>query len=217
MKEEEEVSLVYHLKHGRPMPGCLPLFVLLAGLLVVLGMELVQVRKPEPLRPRGEGNVYYRNDELLHFHVLQRSPLPLRLPAGADPAQAPNAGTPSLTLERQVELLPAPAPTLFSSAPDSAVLNKAALLELPPAETDVEGGEREGYEDPRTAEESEEDGSSGVSSEVEGERGSAEGGEGDGASGERAEGEEPEGREVPGEGVGSEPGQETSPMKEVQP
>ncbi len=199
MKEQEEVSLVYHLKHGRPMPGCLPLFVLLAGVLVVLAMELVQVRKPEPLRPRGEGNVYYRNDELLHFHVLQRSPLPLRLPACADPAQAPDAETPPLMLEREVSLLPAPAPTLFSSAPDSAVLDKAVLLELPPGETDAAGDEGE---------------------EDEGQSPGGEGGsEREGKGRENSEGE----NSRSGEGVNEEDGspsppvQEPPPVKEVQP
>lgn len=237
MKEQEEANLVYHLKHGRSMPGCLPLFVLLSGVLVVLAMELVQVRKPEPLRPRGEGNVYYRNDELLHFHVLQRSPLPLRLPISADPAQAPDAETPPLTLERPVELLPAPAPTLFSSAPDSAVLDKAALLELPPAETDVvppaetdaAGGEREGGEGRKVDGESERDGSrrDSVENESDGSReadrgseregGIAEHDERGGAGREQGEEEEAGSGEGVSENAGSKPGQEASPVKEVQP
>lgn len=134
MNNKEESSLVYHLEHGRSMPGCLPLFVLIAGVLAVLGMELVEVQKPKSLRPRGEGDVYYRNDELLHFHAFQRSPLPLRLPVTVDPAQAPDREMPPLSSERRVSLLPAPAPALFGSAPDSAVLEKSSLLRLPPPE-----------------------------------------------------------------------------------
>lgn len=141
MNKEGEVSLVYHIKHGRSMPGCLPLFVLIAGACVVLGLMFVEVRKPEPLRPRGEGNVYYRNDELLHFHAFQRSPLPFRLPASIDPAQTPDREMPPLSPERKVELLPAPAPSLFGSAPDSAVLEKASLLRLPPPEEEIPAAE----------------------------------------------------------------------------
>ena len=62
--KSESINLLYHRAHTRPMPGCLPLFVILAALLVV-GIAIVfKVNLPPPVEPRGEGNIIYRQDEL---------------------------------------------------------------------------------------------------------------------------------------------------------
>lgn len=130
-------KLVFHSLHTRPMPGCLPLFFLLAALLVGGVICLVEVTLPKPIRPRGVGNVYYRNDELTRFQVRQHAALPLRLPAYADPAaQLPLPKRP-LTLKREAGPVPALPPA--GQAPDSAVLSADALLALPPA-PQQEGG-----------------------------------------------------------------------------
>ena len=136
-------KLIYHSLHRRPMPGCLPLFFLMAALATAGVISLVRVAMPEPLRPRGQGSVQYRNDELTRFQVRQRSALPLRLPAYADPAsQLPGAGY-ELPLSREVSLQPAPPLPISAEPPDSAVLDAGALLRLPPAEESAPQPERE--------------------------------------------------------------------------
>lgn len=133
--KHDPIKLIYHTMHKRPMPGCLPLFFVLAALVVVGIISLVRVVTPEPLRPRGVGNVYYRNDELTRFQVRQRSAMPLRLPVYADPAARPPIPEHPLDPVRQVELQATPAVTsLPGAAPDSAVLNAESLLALPPEE-----------------------------------------------------------------------------------
>lgn len=128
-------KLIYHSLHKRPMPGCLPLFMLLAALVTGGVMWLVQVRMPEPFRPRGTGTVHYRNDELTRFQVRQRSALPLRLPAYADPAAHLPELNYELPLSRPVNLQPAPPLPITTEPPDSAVLDAATLLQLPPEQS----------------------------------------------------------------------------------
>lgn len=123
-------KLIYHSLHKRPMPGCLPLFFMLAALVSGLVMWLVEVKLPEPFRPRGTGVVHYRNDELTRFQVRQRSALPLRLPG--DPATQLPGPLHTLPLTRAVELQPAPPLPITTEPPDSAVLDAASLLRLPP-------------------------------------------------------------------------------------
>ena len=130
----DPTKLLYHSLHKRPMPGCLPLFVLLAALVTGGLMCLVQVRLPAPIRPRGVGTVDYRNDELTRFQVRQRSALPLRLPTYADPAEQLPEAPQELPLNRPVNLLPAPPLPITTEPPDSAVLDAAFLLQLPPQE-----------------------------------------------------------------------------------
>lgn len=126
------IQLIYHSMHKRPMPGCLPLFVLMAGAVVVGLICLVRVVLPEPLRPQGVGSMYYQHDELTRFQVRQRSALPLRLPAHADPAAQLPLPTSHLPLKREIEPMPAPAQHIVSQGHDSAVLNAEELLALPP-------------------------------------------------------------------------------------
>lgn len=149
MKDEKEHSLLFHSLHSRPMPGCLPLFMLLAALLLGGAFALVRVKMPDRVRSRGESNVYYRNDSLTHFEIRRRSPLPLRLPASVEPVNAVAASVQPLSAECKVKLHSLEAPPLFGVAPDSVVLDAADLMALPPvsaptAEENVqpqEGGE----------------------------------------------------------------------------
>lgn len=104
-------------------------------------MLLVQVKMPEPIRPRGEGNLYYRDDELLRLQINQRSPLPLQLPDSLDPARAVGAATSSLAWSKTVNLLPLESPRIYTPAPDSAVLNAAELISLPPLQVSAESSE----------------------------------------------------------------------------
>lgn len=135
-------KLIYHSLHKRPMPGCLPLFFLLAALATAGVIWLVRVKLPEPFRPRGVGDVQYRNDELTRFQVRQRSALPLRLPQYADPAAQLPLEQRELSTARRAELQEAPPLPLTTEPPDSAVLSAAELLELPPAEpAEAEGKE----------------------------------------------------------------------------
>lgn len=131
-------NLIYHSLHKRPMPGCLPLFFLLAALLTVAIVKVVQVTLPEPFHARGVGNVQYRNDELTRFQVRQRSALPLRLPTYADPAAQLPIPPHELPLSRAVPLQQAPPLPITAEPPDSAVLDAENLLQLPPPETEVE-------------------------------------------------------------------------------
>lgn len=141
--KNKPAKLLFHSLHSRPMPGCLPLFFLMAAAVTGVVIALVHVTLPQQLRPRGVGNVYYRNDELTRFQVRQSSALPLRLPAYADPAAHSPAEAPGLPLKRELTPLPAPPYSLLSdAAPDSAVLDAGSLLALPPAEApQQEGGE----------------------------------------------------------------------------
>lgn len=130
--KHDPAKLIYHSMHKRPMPGCLPLFFAMSALAVAGVMLLVEVKLPEPLRPRGVGNVFYQNDELTRFQVRQHSALPLQLPVYADPTARLPLPSHELPLHREVKLETPPAQTFSSEAPDSAVLNAEELLALPP-------------------------------------------------------------------------------------
>ena len=130
--KRDPIKLLYHSLHKRPMSGCLPLFFVLAALVVAGVISLVRVVTPQPLRPRGVGNVYYRNDELTRFQVRQRSALPLRLPAYADPAARPAIPQHELPLYREVELQTLPPLPSIPPPPDTAVPGADTLPELPP-------------------------------------------------------------------------------------
>lgn len=139
MKSDKEHSLIYHSLHSRPMPGCMPLFMLLSALFLGGAMLLVKVVMPEPLRPKGEGNIYYRDDAILRFQINQRSPLPLRMPESLDPAREGASSKTALSWVKPVSLLPLASPRIYSPAPDSAVLSSEDLMALPPAQpTEVE-------------------------------------------------------------------------------
>ncbi len=130
---ERQDNLVFHSRHRRHVRGgCMPVFVLLslAGLAGVL--LLVRVEMKPPLRPAGEGNIFYRHDELLESQIRQRSPLPLRLPRYVAPLRQ-DEGVVNLPLRRRLRAAEAPEELPYSAAADSVVLNADALLELPPA------------------------------------------------------------------------------------
>ncbi len=134
MKHDKEHSLIYHSLHSRPMPGCMPLFMLLSALFLGGAMLLIQVVMPERIRPQGEGNLYYRDDAILRHQINQRSPLPLRLPESLDPTKENGAAASTLSWVKPVSLLPLFSPRIYSPAPDSAVLNAQDLLALPPVQ-----------------------------------------------------------------------------------
>ena len=140
-KEQEEHSLLYHAMHSRPMPGCLPLFFLLAALLVAGLMLLVDVRMPQRVRPQGHGKVTYRSDEITNMRMQLRSPLPLILPIFADPSRKDVAAGQTLPRRFEPTLTPAPEQPLYDTVPASMVLDEQKLLELPPAGMLTDGKE----------------------------------------------------------------------------
>lgn len=131
MKDKEH-SLLYHTMHSRPMPGCLPLFFLLAMIVVGVGLWVAPVEMPERVKPRGVGKVYKKEGRLTDFVLRRQSPLPLHLPLHADPEYREDLAAASMPLLRESRVLPPPPQELFDPAADSAVLDAAALLELPP-------------------------------------------------------------------------------------
>ncbi len=131
MKDKEH-SLLYHTMHSRPMPGCLPLFFLLAMVVVGVGLWAAPVEMPERVKPRGVGKVYKKEGRLTDFVLRRQSPLPLHLPLHADPEYCEDLAAASMPLLRESRVLPPPPQELFDPAADSAVLDAAALLELPP-------------------------------------------------------------------------------------
>ncbi len=114
------------------MPGCLPLFFLLAMIVVGTGLWLAPVEMPARVRPKGVGKVYVKNDRLTDFVLRRKSPLPLHLPLHADPEYQEDLAAASMPLIRRAQIVPPPPQELFEPAADSAVLDATALLELPP-------------------------------------------------------------------------------------
>ena len=130
MKDKEH-SLLYHSLHSRPMPGCLPLFFLMAMVVVGVGIWFIPVKMPERVLPKGVGRLYVKNDRFTDFILRRTSPIPLHLPLHADPEHQEDVAAASMPLLRPVEILPPPPMPLFDEAPDSAVLNAAELLAYP--------------------------------------------------------------------------------------
>lgn len=132
-RDDQQPGLLYHSLHGRvSLKGCLPLAFILVGCAVYGVVSTLEVVMPKPVRSRGEGQVYYRNDELIHFQIRQRSPLPLNLPTYADPARQEAAAAVKREPRMQAGPQGAPAFDFLLVPPDSIVLNEADLLELPP-------------------------------------------------------------------------------------
>lgn len=117
--------------HSRPMPGCLPLFFLLALGVAALCIWIAPVKMPERVRPKGTGQVFVKTDRLTHFLLRRQSPLPLHLPNSADPEYHEDAAAAAMPLLRSARILPPPAQPVGPVVADSAVLDEAALLELP--------------------------------------------------------------------------------------
>lgn len=130
MPDRTPDPLTFHTRFDRRAHGCLPLFVVGGGLLVLALLWLVPVQKPEPLRPRGVGQLLISDNEMVDFMVRAQSPLPLLQPRMLDPEFDE---TNRMPLKRELKLQPAPPAVLFG-APDSAVLSADELLQLPPAE-----------------------------------------------------------------------------------
>lgn len=136
MSEASESGLVYHVERKRRLRGFLPLYVVLAALPVGAVLWLVPVRMPDELPEPRTGRVYYRDGRLMYFQLMQRSPQPFRLPEGADPA-GESAARLVVPLRRVSDYVAMPPVDLYEDAGDSCVLDKAALLALPP-ETEAE-------------------------------------------------------------------------------
>ncbi len=137
MKRDKENSLLYHTMHSRPMPGCLPLFFLLALIVAGVIIWLLPVKMPERIRPRGAGEVYMKNGRLADFVLRRSSPLPLHLPLLADPEYQEDAAAASMPLRQPIKILTPPKAELFETVLDSAVLSEADLLALPGTEAPV--------------------------------------------------------------------------------
>lgn len=121
-------DLTFHTRFDRRAHGCLPLFVVCIFLAVLTLIWSVPVKQPEPLRPRGVGEVMRESDLVTEFLVREHSPLPLLQPRAIDPDFDEVDRMP---LRRELAPMPAPPLRLFG-APDSAVLDAETLLELPP-------------------------------------------------------------------------------------
>lgn len=133
MKDDQENdSLLYHAMHSRPMPGCLPLFFLIAAIIVGTLMLCVDVAMPQPIRPKGHGQVTFRNDEITAMRMQLRSPLPLILPVYADPSRKDSAAGHNLPDKYNPAPVQSPAQPLFDSVPASMVADETQLLALPP-------------------------------------------------------------------------------------
>ncbi len=136
---EHECALVYHVRRKRRLRGFLPLYVLLSALLLGGLLWLVPIRMPEDERPGRIGRVYYRDDRLLQFHLMQRSPLPFSLPDGVDPAAEP-VGRLDVPLQRPAALMGLEPLPLYGASGDSCVLDGVDLLALPPEAPSPEAG-----------------------------------------------------------------------------
>lgn len=131
-QKTSENELAYHTQYSRPLRGCFGVFVLLAVVVVLAVFCLVRIRFEEPLPPAREGMLHYRCDELQHLQVLMRTPMPLPLPRYVDPARCEEAAAQALPPGFRPGLSKAPAERIYSAAHDSAVLDAAHLIELPP-------------------------------------------------------------------------------------
>ena len=136
MKDKEH-SLLYHTMHSRPMPGCLPLFFLMAMAVVGVGIWFAPVEMPKRVKPKGIGHVYVKKDRLTDFVVRRTSPLPLHLPLHADPEYQEDAAAASMPLLRPVSIVPPPPMPIFDAAPDSSVLHAEDLLAFPDEQQEV--------------------------------------------------------------------------------
>ncbi len=144
MKGNEQ-KLVYHVSRRCPSGmGCLLLSFLISCGVLAAALSVVNVDMPRGQRHKGEGRVYCRNDELMHFQVRQRSPLPLNLPDDVDPARQEEAASQALPEAYVPTMLPAPPLRVFAAAPDSCVLDAAGLLELPPEGLEEKGAKEKG-------------------------------------------------------------------------
>ena len=134
MKRKEH-SLLYHTMHSRPMPGCLPLFFLLALGITVAIIWFVPVKMPQRVRPMGVGSVYKKEGRLADFLIRRNSPLPLHLPLHADAEYQEDVAASAMPLLRPVKVQTPPREVIFNDEWESAVLDVASLLALPGEET----------------------------------------------------------------------------------
>ena len=119
MKDKEK-GLLYHTMHSRPMPGCLPLFFLLALGVTALCLWIAPVKMPERVRSKGVGEVYVKEDRLTHFLLRRQSPLPLHLPNSADPEYQEDVAAAAMPLLRPSQILPPPPLPVCPMVADSA-------------------------------------------------------------------------------------------------
>lgn len=123
--------MLYHTMHSRPMPGCLPLFFLLALGVTVLILWLVPVQMPQRVKPMGVGAVYKKEGRLADFVIRRNSPLPLYLPLHVDPEYQEDIAAAAMPLLQPVKVKTPPRQAIFDDERDSAVLDATALLVLP--------------------------------------------------------------------------------------
>lgn len=130
--KRNEPGLIYHSLHRRGYRSCLPITFIISALVVTGALIVLNVRMPERIRSKGVGKIYYQNDELIHFLIRQRSPLPMNMPAYADPARQETAAAIETDGRADAKPIPAPPFNFLSTPPDSAVLDEKDLLALPP-------------------------------------------------------------------------------------
>ncbi len=127
---QEGEEPIYHATHDTKLHGCLPLYLFVAFIGSVVIFFFVDLRSPEEVVPRGKGQVFLKRNDLFNSNLHELSPLPLRLPQFADPAQYDREEI-QPPLVRYTKLEAAPAPPLFEKKPYSPFFNKERLLALP--------------------------------------------------------------------------------------
>ena len=134
--QPDDHKLSYHSEQERHLHGCVPLFCLVTLAILGVLVYLLQIEMPKPLEDEGEAQVFYRQDEVLFSPIRQSTPLPIEIPAYADPAMRYEHQPMELPLLRVPQLYPAPVLSPFARVPASAVLSEDDLLELPPLPQD---------------------------------------------------------------------------------
>ncbi len=131
MKKKQSEGLIYHSLHGKDVRGCLPVFILLAFIVMIAGFFLFKIKLTEDVTPRGKGQVYLKKDPLYDTHIGKISPLPLRLPEFADPAKGIRSYA-TLPITRYATFEPAsPIRAFDRELLGSTILNDEYLLDLP--------------------------------------------------------------------------------------
>lgn len=130
-QEEENVfqELIHHSDKRKPH-GCLALNTLLFFIPIITILFFINIEMPEEPQESGEGSVYQKNSAFMYSNTRTLSPLPLKLPAFADPAQL-DSFVPRLSIDRSPQLYSAPPISTSQVKRGSAILSRELLLELP--------------------------------------------------------------------------------------
>ncbi len=112
--------------------GCLPLFVLLAAVVMGVGLWLLPVVKSSRLRPSGEGKIFYHTSGIINYEATRKSPLILPAHMVVNDLFYQDSRKMHGSIKRDAVLRKAPPMDILPVVPDSAVISREVLLELPP-------------------------------------------------------------------------------------